>query len=49
LGLSIVYRIVEAHRGRIEVTSEVGKGTTFTIILPIRGPEVTLDAAADNV
>lgn len=36
LGLSIVYQIVEDHRGRIEVESEVGKGTTFRLILPVR-------------
>lgn len=35
LGLSIVYGIIEAHKGRIEVTSEVGEGSIFTIILPI--------------
>jgi signal transduction histidine kinase len=34
LGLAICKEIVEHHRGRIEVQSEVGKGTTFSIILP---------------
>ena len=34
LGLSISYRIVEKHGGHIDVKSEVGKGTTFTIKLP---------------
>ncbi len=34
LGLSIVKWIVDAHGGRIEVRSEVGKGTVFTVWLP---------------
>jgi two-component system NtrC family sensor kinase len=34
LGLSICKDIVEHHHGRIEVTSNVGKGTTFNIFLP---------------
>ena len=34
LGLAICKEIVEHHKGRIEVQSEVGKGTAFTIILP---------------
>lgn len=34
LGLSMVYAIVERHDGKISVSSEVGKGTTFTIMLP---------------
>lgn len=36
LGLSIVERIVDKHQGKIEVESEVGRGTTFTITLPVQ-------------
>ncbi|MDD5236385.1 MAG: ATP-binding protein [Candidatus Omnitrophica bacterium] len=35
LGLSICYQIIEQHKGKIIVDSEVGKGTTFTIALPV--------------
>jgi len=34
LGLAICRDIIEHHRGRIDVTSEPGKGTTFTLLLP---------------
>lgn len=34
LGLYMIYRILQNHRGRIDVKSVVGKGTTFTITLP---------------
>ncbi|MBZ0264351.1 PAS domain S-box protein [bacterium] len=34
LGLSICYQIMQDHRGEIKVSSELNKGTTFTIILP---------------
>ena len=35
LGLSISFSIVERHAGRIEVQTELGKGTTFTVSLPV--------------
>jgi PAS domain S-box-containing protein len=35
IGLSIAYRIISDHGGRIEVKSEVGKGTIFTVRLPV--------------
>ena len=34
LGLAITYKIIEEHKGYIQVMSEIGKGTTFTITLP---------------
>jgi PAS domain S-box-containing protein len=36
LGLSVSYNIVEKHGGKIEVQSEVGKGTTFRVWLPVQ-------------
>ena len=39
LGLSISYGIVERHGGTIAVASGVGKGTTFTVTIPIRSTE----------
>lgn len=43
MGLSISYKIVQEHGGRISVASEVGVGTVFTILLPM-----TLGAAAKD-
>jgi heavy metal sensor kinase len=35
LGLAISYAIVQAHGGKLQVESQVGQGTTFTVILPV--------------
>lgn len=35
LGLAITHRIIQGHGGRLEVASQVGKGTTFTVVLPV--------------
>ena len=35
LGFAIVKRIVEIHKGKIEILSELGKGTKISIILPL--------------
>ncbi|MET1083894.1 MAG: ATP-binding protein [Burkholderiales bacterium] len=45
LGLSIAYKIVQQHGGRIDVASTVGKGTRFTVVLPIAPPDATEMAA----
>ena len=36
LGLAMVYGVMERHEGRIEVESELGEGTTFRLVFPIR-------------
>ena len=42
LGLAIVNKIIEAHRGRIDVRSRIGEGTTFSVVLPVRQAVTTL-------
>ncbi len=51
LGLAMVYGTVERHQGRIEIQSEVNKGTTIRLMLPLRespksAPPVTTDPSS---
>ena len=46
LGMNIAYHIIQKHNGALEVESQVGRGTTFCIRLPLdsnKGPAVTVD------
>ena len=40
LGLAVVHKIVIEHDGKVDVTSTVGEGTTFTIRLSTQAPEI---------
>lgn len=43
LGLAIVKHIVERHRGRLDITSELGKGTRVAVRIPLAEPEVMFE------
>jgi signal transduction histidine kinase len=46
LGLSIVDEIIRSHHGQLLIESEVGKGSAFTIVLPIKSPAMAAQNAA---
>ena len=48
LGLAIVKRIIEIHNGKIEIDSEMGKGTKISIVLPINGKEIVVKNEKSN-
>ena len=43
LGLSLAYGIVQKHGGRIDIDTEIGRGTVFRIVLPIRQGEPAVE------
>lgn len=49
IGLNIVKNLVDAHHGMVEVNSEVGKGSTFIVTLPINQPDAVVEKADEQV
>ena len=47
LGLSIVETIVAAHGGRLDILSEVGRGSVFTMVIPLRPPAAVASSRGD--
>jgi CheY-like chemotaxis protein len=49
LGLAVVYGVTKSHKGLVDVESEVGKGTTFTLYFPIRRDDVEYEIAGTTL
>ncbi len=49
IGLNIVKNLVDAHHGKVEVKSEVGKGSTFIVTLPINQKDAVVEEADKHV
>jgi signal transduction histidine kinase len=48
LGLAMVYGVMERHEGLIEIQSEVGKGTTFRLVFPVRAQSPAMQEEKDS-
>jgi len=48
LGLSVSYGIVKNHRGIVEVSSQLGRGTRFTVVLPVLQRTAAVEKQADS-
>jgi signal transduction histidine kinase len=48
LGLSVSYGIIRDHGGEIQVSSEVDRGTTFTVVLPVQKSTMASDREKEN-
>ena len=49
LGLSIVETIVAAHGGRLDILSEVGRGSVFTMVIPLKPPTAVASSRGDTL
>lgn len=49
LGMSVVWGIVQDHGGYIDIKSEIGKGTTFEIFIPVYHGEISANDLGDNL
>ncbi|WP_372797567.1 PAS domain S-box protein, partial [Pontiella sp.] len=47
LGLSVVYGIVQQHRGHIDVSSTVEEGSVFSVYLPVSGEDIVLQSGEE--
>ncbi len=48
LGLAMVYGVMERHEGGIEIRSELGKGTTFRLVFPVRNNATVAEEERDS-
>jgi two-component system cell cycle sensor histidine kinase/response regulator CckA len=48
LGLAVVYGVTKSHKGFVDVESQLGVGTTFSVYFPIRREESVVEANADE-